>query len=232
MKKTLPTPSRKYRCPVLSQFLSLFSIFLLILTGCKQDNEALSSYSGDLPQTDTVATAIRVVQSVSLIPIAGVDVFLFRSAPNGDPIYIDYRATDEDGWVHWSAEDSIEMVCAESPENYYGTCDGGAYTPLHELYQGYMYWKTAHAWLKLSVVDDEPLNPEIIAIGYVTTLDNPPYNRYISPVEPPAYIHWTGDIPRVLHLFHITDITESAVLAFDTLVQIAAFDTIDVVYHY
>ncbi len=219
---------------------SFVLICIVILTtvvdfwGCKKDpntTEIIPVITNQPEESDTLPTMVRVVGNVFHNPIAGAEVFLFRTDEDGNSILADHRYSDEDGYCHWSQDDEIKEICVQQ-EGYIGVCDGGAYLSIYDLFQGFMYRKTAYAWLKFTVVDDEPLNPEIEVIGYIASLDGPPYNRYTSPDESSALITWMGDIPRELHLYHISDFDDPPIYSIDTVITVPAFDTLEFVYHY
>ncbi len=203
----------------------------VVFWGCKKEpnvTEIIPVFPQIPEETDTLPTMVRVVGNVFLNPIAGAEVFLFRTDDDGNSILADLRYSDEDGYCYWSQDDEIKEICVQR-EGYIGVCDGGAYLSMYDLFQGYMYRKTAYGWLKLYVVDDPPL----ISQSYVTVsapFDFPMIQGVSE--EHPIILKRPGDSPYNLHLSVHSTVDDSVIIGIDSMLIAPAFDTLEFVYHY
>ncbi len=203
----------------------------VLFWGCKKDSnttEIIPVIPNQPEETDTLPTMVRVVRGITLTPIAGAEVFLFQTDEDGNSILAEHKFTDEEGYCFWSAEDQIKEICARA-EDYLGNCDGGNYGSLYDLYDGFMYPKTARAWLKLYVVDDPPTNNQTYVT--VSVPFDFPMIQGVSEVHPLVMIR-PGDSPYNLHLSVHSTIDDGVIIGLDSMLTAPAFDTLEFVFHY
>ncbi len=201
---------------------------VVVFWGCKKDPGTTEIFPVIPKETDTLPTMVRVVRGITLTPIPGAEVFLFQTDEDGHSILADHQYTDEDGYCYWDEEDEIKEVCAQA-DGYMGICDGGAYGLVYDLFQGYMFRKTAYAWLKVYVIDEPPVIDHIY-ITVAASFDFPSIQGVSE--DNPIVIRRPGDSPYNLHLVALSTINQSLIFSIDTILTAPAFDTLEFTYHY
>lgn len=88
------------------------------------------------------------------------------------------------------------------------------------------------AWLKVSVIDDEPLDAQVNFIGFTTPYDPAIPGLYTDADQNPIVIHWPANTAFILNLNHMVSFLESAIYSLDTAIYVNAYDTLNFVYHY
>lgn len=204
----------------------LMFVSAVIISSCK---DKVATEPADAPDP---YFRVKVVEVETGVPVPDADVYLFDEAESGSGITLhDHMYSDENGDVVWLKTDSVDMICVEK-SGYFNSCGTGYYLGEPPVSQG-KYEMFPYAWIRISVVDDEPLNPEI----YIEhTLNEPGLSGYhgISPDYPfiQRVIGNMNTFVNVLQLDYV-DFQEYDTLAFDHFTLNApAFDTLDFVYHY
>ncbi|MBX7053242.1 MAG: hypothetical protein K1X54_14500, partial [Flavobacteriales bacterium] len=139
--------------------------------------------------------------------------------------------TDENGDVSWLKTDSVDKICVQK-DGYFNYCGSGYYLTESTLPQG-QYILNPYAWIRISVVDDEPLNPEIYLEH---TLNEPGGFGFHGINEQNPYTSLVlGNKNTIVNVLKMVDagFQEWDTIAFDQFTLNApAFDTLDFVYHY
>ncbi|MBL0314656.1 MAG: hypothetical protein IPP69_02365 [Flavobacteriales bacterium] len=205
-------------------FLILFSSIVISSCRDKQPTEP-----ADAPDP---YFHVKVVEVGTEVPVPDADVYLFDEASSGSGIALHgHMFSDENGEVTWLKTDSIDKICVQK-DGYFNSCGTGLYLTEPPVSQG-KYFLYPHAWIKFSIQDDEPLNPEVY-IGHT--------------INEPGSGSWNGIAPGstqiVLQMgntdefFRVVQLVSIGVAEFDTIaneaftVNIPAFDTLEFVYHY
>jgi hypothetical protein len=208
----------------------LLVILVTFLTGCKGDG--LFGDKKEWPCDDGDIKTMRFVQYGTLTPIEGAQVYLYSYAGSEEwPSQMQFKVSDANGYVAWPCEYAVTEICAEA-EGCWDDCGYGYDMKMTWVADG-IYELFPQAWAKITVVDDEPLNPE-----YLVFVGDPMWS---SPSEPigngmTEFRECVGNRPDLLRFWvnewdnDITDYTLAYVD--DVPINIAAFDTLVYTFHY
>ncbi len=129
----------------------------LILYSC--DDDGLFNRKEEWPCDDGATKCMQFVEYGTLSPIEGATVYLFSYENNSDtPSNVEIKTSDANGYVDWPCELAVSGYCAES-EGCWDDCGYGYSMNMTWVADG-IYELLPKAWVKVTVIDDEPLNPE------------------------------------------------------------------------
>lgn len=206
----------------------LFVLAGLLIFSCKKKQPTTPA---DLEIPDPYFR-VKIVEVGTGVPVPDADVYLFDEAENGTNLsFYGHMFSDENGEVSWLRTDSIDKICVQK-DGYFNSCGTGLYLTEPPVSQG-TYTMYPEAWIRISVVDDEPLNPEIIithTLAEPGTTSNSQVWQGIS--------HTVLSSGNLENQFFITQMVDDGTSGYDTLsfesitLIPTAFDTLDFVYHY
>jgi hypothetical protein len=135
-------------------FVSLTSLFY----SCK-DGGLFGNKKDDWPCDEGDTKTMQFVQYGTLAPIEGATVYLFSYENNSDtPSNIEIKTSDANGNVEWPCELAVSGYCAEA-DGCWDDC-GYGYSMNKTWVADGIYELLPKAWVKVTVIDDVPLNPE------------------------------------------------------------------------
>ncbi len=135
-------------------FIALTSLFYR----CK-DGGLFGNKKDDWPCDEGDTKTMQFVQYGTLAPIEGATVYLFSYENNSDtPSNIEIKTSDANGNVEWPCELAVSGYCAEA-DGCWDDCGYGYSMNMTWVADG-IYELLPQAWVKVTVIDDLPLNPE------------------------------------------------------------------------
>jgi hypothetical protein len=215
--------------PMPQKNIVLLVILVTFLTGCKGDG--LFGDKKEWPCDKGQIKNMQFVQYGTLAPIEGAQVYLYSYAGSEEtPSQIQLRTSDVNGRIEWPCEYAVTEICAEA-EDCWDECGYGYDMNMTWVADG-VYEMLPKAWAIITVVDDEPLNPDqLVFIGYVYggSLPDPLWNGHTVIRE------CVGNRQDVLKFYvkewieedYYNTIYQSSI---DVLVQ--PLDTLTYVFHY
>lgn len=206
----------------------LFLLAGLLIFSCKKKQPTSPA---DLEIPDPYFR-VKIVEVGTGVPVPDADVYLFDEAENGTNLsFYGHMFSDENGEVSWLKTDSIDKICVQK-EGYFNSCGTGYYLTEPPVSQG-TYTMYPEAWIRISVVDDEPLNPDYFIEH---SISEPGTFGYYGIA--PGYTQVRrvkGNVDKTFYMLQLLylDFELYDTLAFDEFtLNPPAFDTIDFVYHY
>lgn len=134
-------------------------IGLMACTSCMKEKDR-HLLCGDNNQIE-----MRIVEYGTQVPIEGADVYLIVTDGMGNnPSVVENFVTDHSGLVSWSCDLDVESICAQKPDLYYGSCGQGYSLGMTWVADG-VYELFPHAWVKVTAVDVEPFNPDVMIVA-------------------------------------------------------------------
>ncbi len=137
----------------------------MLLSGC--DGDGIFNHKEEWPCNEGNTKCMQFVEYGTLDPIPGATVYLFSYENNSDtPSNIEIKTSDANGNVEWPCELAVSGYCAEA-DGCWDDCGYGYSMNMTWVADG-IYELLPKAWMKVTVIDDEPLNPEhYVRVSYI-----------------------------------------------------------------
>ena len=197
---------------------------LLACASCKKDKDR-HPLCGDNDQIE-----MKIVEYGTHVPIEGAEVYLIVTDDMGNnPSIVEDFETDHSGVVSWPCDMHVESICAQKPESYYGSCGQGYSLGMTWVADG-VYELFPHAWVKVTAIDEEPTNPELIVLALPPTTGG---SNLVAIYNEENYLFEAyGNFNDELYYKVVDPITDSILFSTTLNIYSCAFDTTEYVISY